>query len=155
MASKKSSFTTKKPWALKMQQPAQVVIETLTTQKGPNYPPGRMLIATPMAIDKLLRQIPEGSLLTTAALRQQLAEEYNADYTCPLTTGIFLRIAAEYANEQLLQGATDVSPFWRVVRDDYSLIDKLPGGVERQAELLAAEGYTFAPKGKSGLRVKV
>ena len=60
--------------------------------------------------------------------------------TCPITTGIFVRIAAEAAEEQLEQGIERVTPYWRVVRDDGSLIARFPGGAAR----LRAEGHDFA-----------
>lgn len=149
----KTSLKSRTPWAEKMKKPAQCVVEILTEDKSKAYPAGRMLIPTPKAVDAIVSTIPKGELLTTDRLRKILAAQNNADYTCPLTTGIFLRIAAEYAEEQLAGGAKNVSPYWRVIRDDGSLIDKLPGGVEHQAELLGNEGFTFIPKGKKNLRV--
>jgi alkylated DNA nucleotide flippase Atl1 len=154
MAKTPNKFTTKKPWAEKMKYPAEPVIEVLNEQKGPAYLAGRMLIGTPMAIDEIVKGIPKGELMTAGKLRAIMADKFNADYACPMTTGIFLRIAAEYANEQMNNGVKSVTPFWRVIRDDGSLIDKLPGGIEHQAELLAKEGFTFVPKGKSNFRVK-
>jgi len=141
-------------WAEKMKKPAAPVVEVLEEQKGPIYPPGRMLIATPVAIDEVIRTIPKGELLTSSKLRNKLAAMYNADYACPMTTGIFLRIVGEYAEEQRTSGVKDIAPYWRVVRDDGSLIDKLPGGINHQAALLANEGFTFKPKGKNNLLVK-
>ncbi len=141
-------------WADKMKKPAAPFVEVVEEQKGPVYPPGRMLIATPIAIDDIVRTIPKGELLTSGKLRNMLAAKYDADYACPMTTGIFLRIAAEYAEEQRSGGVKNITPYWRVIRDDGSLIDKLPGGVTHQAELLAKEGFTFQPKGKNNLRVK-
>ena len=154
MAKTPNKFTTTKPWAEKMKHPAEPVIEVLNEQKGSAYPAGRMLIGTPMAIDEIVKCIPKGELMTAGKLRAIMAEKFDADYACPMTTGIFLRIAAEYANEQMNNGVKSVTPFWRVIRDDGSLIDKLPGGIEHQAELLAKEGFTFVPKGKSNIRVK-
>lgn len=151
MATKLKSRT---PWAEKMKKPAACTVEVLVDTKSATYPPGRMLIPTPVAVDEIVRTIPKGEVLTTGRLRQVLAAKNDADYTCPMTTGIFLRIAAEYAEEQRLNGVKKISPYWRVIRDDGSLIDKLPGGISHQAELLSTEGFTFTPKGKKNLRVK-
>lgn len=109
-----------------------------------------MLISTPLDIDKAVREIPKGKLLTMSALRQKLAAAQGADYTCPLTTGIFLRIAAEAAEEERALGQADIAPWWRVVRDDGTANDKLPGKGPLQIELLAEEGIHFAPKPRSG-----
>ena len=46
-------------------------------------------------------------------MRNDLAIEYGADFTCPMTTGIFLRIVAEYNYENLSKKGTEISPFWR------------------------------------------
>gem|GEM_PF-4701258 len=40
-------------------------------------------------------------------------------------------------------GREDITPYWRVVRDDGSLNEKFPGGVEVQAERLKEERYTI------------
>jgi alkylated DNA nucleotide flippase Atl1 len=62
-----------------------------------------------------------------------------------LTTGIFIRIAAEAAEEDARKGKTRITPYWRVVKDDGSLNPKFPGGVKRQAEKLRAEGHRIVP----------
>ncbi len=114
-------------------------VEVLTTARGGNFPPGKMLISTPLEIEAIVRRIPEGRVLTLGALRGALARSHKADYTCPITTGIFLRIVGEAAEEERAAGKSSVAPYWRVVRDDGTLIDKLPGGDVAQARRLAAE----------------
>lgn len=117
-------------------------VEVLTEPKGANYPPGRMLISSPREIAEVVAGIPQGAVMTMSALRRALADRHDADYTCPLTTGIFLRIAAEASDEE--NGAL---PYWRVVRDDGKLLDKLPGGTVAQAQHLKAEGHKITVKG--------
>ncbi len=114
---------------------------TLTTPKGSNYPAGTMLIASPTVITAVLAHVPAGRVVTSSALRAALAQAYDADYTCPMTTGIFLRMAAESADAA---GAGDAVPWWRVVRDDGGLNDKLPGGAAGQARHLAREGVAVS-----------
>lgn len=154
MAKPERKFKSRTPWAEKMKKPAAPYIEVIAEQKSKAYPAGKMLIPTPVAVDDIVRSIPKGELLNTQHLRQILAEKFDADYACPMTTGIFLRIAAEYAEEQRSEGVKNITPYWRVIRDDGSLIEKLPGGIQHQAELLAKEGFTFQPKGSKNLRVK-
>lgn len=118
---------------------------------------GLMLIPVPLDLDVLIRRVPSGRLVTVDALRDRLAREHGADFTCPLVTGIFLRIVAEAAEEEVAQGKdrAQVTPWWRVVKRDGALNPKFPGGTARQAELLVAEGHTLAPsRGKSPPRVK-
>ena len=89
-----------------------------------------------------------GFLRTLHTYPQHLALRYGADYTCPLTTGIFLRVVGEAAEEERAARGGDVAPYWRVVRDDGALIDTLPGGTEAQARRLVAEDVTVLFLGK-------
>ena len=116
---------------------AQPHVKTLTDAKGSNYPPGRMLIASPLAVQDEVATVPAGRVITAPQLRARLARRFGADYTCPITTGIFLRIVAEAALEEARAGEV---PVWRVVSENGALLDKLPGGPERQAARLTAEG---------------
>ncbi|MBX3102985.1 MAG: MGMT family protein [Bacteroidetes bacterium] len=120
-------------------------VEVLAAQLGPAYPPGKLLISEPLALQAVIREVPEGKVLTLGSLRTRLARDMDADYTCPMTTGIFLRILAEAADEE---ARTDV-PWWRVVRDNGQLIDKLPGGTARQAGYLQDEGVSLLLRGKT------
>lgn len=79
--------------------------------------------------------------MTVSEIRRRLAIEFSADVTCPLTTGIFIRIVAEAAEENRAGGRKRVTPYWRVVRDDGTLNPKFPGGVTNQAKYLRAEGF--------------
>jgi len=108
-----------------------------------------MLIPTPKLVDELIRRVPKGKLATVGELRRKLAVDFKADVTCPLTTGIFLRIAAEAAEEDRAQGRKRVTPYWRVVKDDGSFNPKLPGGVTQQTRTLRAEGFEVSTSGKS------
>ena len=131
--------------------------EKLHTKQEPRVvddPRGRMLIPRPLDVDALIRKVEKGKLATVNQLRGRLAKEHGADLTCPLVTGIFLRIAAEVAEEDLRQGAKQITPYWRVVRMDGSLNERFPGGTEAQAARLKEEGHTIVPgKGKKPPRV--
>src|SRR6187549_1233703 len=105
-------------------------VEVLEVAKGPGYPPGRMLVSSPLEVDAVIRRIPEGRVLTIGALRANLARNHKADYTCAMTTGIFLQIVAEAAEEERPARGGAVAPYWRVVENDGKLNEKLPGGVE-------------------------
>lgn len=115
---------------------------------------GTMLIPTPKLVDNLIRKIPKGKLVTVGELRRKLAAEFHADVTCPLTTGIFVRIAAEVAEEDRANGRQRLTPYWRVIKDDGSINPKFPGGPEEQAKHLRAEGFAFVRKGNKPPAVK-
>jgi alkylated DNA nucleotide flippase Atl1 len=119
-------------------------VKVLAEAKSTAFPAGKMLIASPLAVQRIVDTIPSGRVMTFSALRAALATQYGADYTCPITTGIFFRIVADAAEEERMLGAATVVPWWRVVRDDGSLFEKLPGGAARQAKALRAEGWRAA-----------
>jgi len=106
---------------------------------------GRMLIPKPLDVDALVRRVQRGKLATVDQIRERLARDFGADLTCPLTTGIFLRIAAEAAEEDASRGERDITPYWRVIKGDGSLNEKLPGGVEAHAQHLRNEGHAIEP----------
>lgn len=116
---------------------------------------GKMLIPRPLDVDALMRKIQKGKLATVNQIREWLAKDSNVDTTCPLTTGIFIRIATEAAEEDLGRGEEKITPYWRVLKADGRLNEKFPGGVEAQAARLRGEGHSIEPgKGKKPPRVK-
>ena len=109
----------------------------------------RILIPKPLDVDALIRRVPEGKLVTDEQIRARLAKDYHADKTCSKVTGIFIRIAAEAAEEDLTRGHGQVTPYWRGVKKDGTLNPKFPGGVEAQSARLREEGHTIkAGKGR-------
>ena len=85
----------------------------------------KVLVPTPLMADEVIRKVPKGKLITTNQIRQILAKPFKADSTCPLTLGIFLRIISEAAEEDRQNGKNQITPYWRVVKDDGSLKSKV------------------------------
>ena len=142
-------------WRAKLEKEQEPKVVDVPPKMAKRFGTGKMLIATPLLVDALMRQVPQGKLVTIGQIRERLAKDFCADSTCPLTTGIFLRIAAETAEEDLRMGRKEITPYWRVVRDDGSLNERFPGGVEAQSEHLKEEGHIIEPgKGKKPPRVK-
>ncbi len=116
---------------------------------------GTLLIPKPLDVDALVRKVEKGKLVTLGQIRGRLAGEHGADDTCPLCAGIFLRIAAEAAEEDSSKGVADITPYWRALKGDGRLNEKFPGGVEAQAARLEEEGHTIEPgRGKKPPKVK-
>ena len=137
-----NTFTSRTRWREKLQKPQEPKIVKVPPKMS-RFGKGTMLIPTPKLVDALIRKVPKGKLVTVSELRRRLAADFAADVTCPLTTGIFVRIAAEAAEEDRANGRARVTPYWRVVKDDGSLNPKFPGGVDNQAQYLRDEGFTL------------
>lgn len=78
-------------------------------------------------VDAIIRRVEKGKLVTITQLRERLAKDCNADSACAKVTGIFVRIVAETAEEDLKEGREEedeITPYWRVVKKDGSLNEK-------------------------------
>jgi hypothetical protein len=129
---------TRKSWREKMDNPN---LPKVVKRAGGET----MLVPSPREVDAVIRTVRKGSVTTVSRIREFLAGKYSADVTCPLTTGIFVRIAAEAAEEDASAGKSKITPYWRVLKDDGSLNPKFPGGSGRQAERLRDEGHKILP----------
>jgi hypothetical protein len=109
---------------------------------------GKMVIPAPLEVDSLMKQVPRGRLVTINELRAALATRHKASFACPLTTGIFAWIAAHAAAEAKRDGAKRITPYWRTLKNGGELNPKYPGGVQRVAKRLKAEGHQVVRKGK-------
>ena len=96
----------RKTWVEKRNSSREAEVEVLQKSFADIEAGEKMLIPTPQIVDAYIRAIPKGKESTMAQMRIDLAAEYHADKTCPLTSGIFLRIVAEAAHEELAQGKT-------------------------------------------------
>jgi len=136
-----SKFSSKVPWREKLERQQEPKIVQIPPRMQVRFGKGTMVIPKPLDVDALIREIPEGKLVTVTVLRERLAKQYKVDVTCPLTTGIFIRIAAEAAEEERRAGKTTVTPYWRVLSHEGRLNPRFPGGVEAQKRKLLAEGH--------------
>lgn len=107
-----------------------------------------VVIPAPIEVDEIMRKVPEGKVTTINEIRSALAKKHSATIGCPITTGIFARIAAEVAAEALAQGKKDITPYWRTLKEGGVINEKYPGGVEAQKKLLENEGHKIIQKGK-------
>ena len=105
----------------------------------------RMLIAPPLAYDAIMKMVPEGKVVTADRIRDYLAVKHDADFTCQLTAGIFINIAAHASVER---GGENPTPFFRTLKKDGELNGKYPEGFEGQRLMLEMEGHTVIQKGK-------
>lgn len=109
---------------------------------------GVMVIPAPREVDALMKQIPRGKLTTINELRSALAKKHEADFACPITTGIFSWIAAHAAAEDAAAGRKRITPYWRTLKTSGEINPKYPGGLPALRKLLRAEGHKLVQRGK-------
>lgn len=126
----------------------QIITDEASIQK---YGGNRMYFAPPLAYDCIMKTIPYGKVVTVGEIRAYLARTNGADFTDPITAGIFVSIAA-WASFQRTGNET---PYWRTLKAGGELNPKYPGGVEAQKAKLEAEGHTIVQKGRKNIRFYV
>jgi len=143
-----SKFTSKTSWRQKLERQQEAKFVEIPP-KMQYLGKGTMVIPRPLDVDALIRKVRQGKVVTVPQLREELAKRNHVDAACPLTTGIFIRIAAEAAEEERRAGAKTVTPYWRVLSSEGGLNPKFPGGVAAQKRRLSAEGHRISrPHGK-------
>ncbi len=146
---------TRKSWREKLEKEQEPRIVKILPKMRKRFGTGKMLIPRPLDVDALIRKVKKGKLVTQDEIRKRLARDFKVNVTCPITTGIFVRIAAEAAEEDRRTGKKRITPYWRVLKADGRLNEKFPGGVRAQATHLRKEGHKIQPgKGKKPPRVK-
>lgn len=126
----------------------QVIADQKSIEK---YGGNRMYFAPPMDYDRVMRQIPYGKVISIGEIRAHFARISGADFTEPITAGIFVSIAA-WASHQRTE---DKTPYWRTLKANGELNAKYPGGIEAQKKMLEAEGHTIIRKGRTNFRYYV
>ena len=111
----------------KFEKRTNIEVKSITKSFWGNPNGSKMLIPSPNIIQKYIDQSEFGDKLDIKTMRKDLAVEYNADFTCPLTTGIFLKIVAEYNHEKFLENKEieNICPFWRIIEPKSNLAQKL------------------------------
>lgn len=126
----------------------QIVTDEKTIKK---YGGERMYFAPPIDYDRVMKRIPAGKLTTVGSIREHFARQNDADFTEPITAGIFVSIAAWASHQR----DHDETPYWRTLKAKGELNPKYPGGVAAQREKLEAEGHTIVERGRKNLRYYV
>lgn len=110
-----------------------------------------MYFALPMAYDEVMKKVPYGKIITVGEIRDYFAKKNNADFTDPITAGIFTSIVA-WASYQRKE---DETPYWRTLKANGELNPKYPEGIELQKKLLEKEGHTIIQKGRTNIKYYV
>lgn len=123
----------------------QIATDEATVKK---YGGERMYFAPPLAYDEIMKTVPYGKLITVGMIREYLAAKNGADFTDPITAGIFVSIAA-WASYQRAENET---PYWRTLKANGELNAKYPGGAEAQKIKLESEGHTVITRGRTNIK---
>lgn len=91
-----------------------------------------MYLAPPIDYDKVMKKVPYGKVITVGEIRKYFAELSGADFTEPITAGIFVSIVA-WASYQRFE---DETPYWRTLKANGELNAKYPNGIEAFRETL-------------------
>ena len=144
----------RKSWQEKLDDDKDLprVVE-ITDSMSKRWGEGTVCIPAPREVDEIMRRVPTGRLITVNQIRDLVARRHGATIGCPITTGIFISIAARAADEAVAEGLMDTTPYWRTLKSKGELNEKYPGGVEAQAAHLEAEGHTI-DRSKKTPRVK-
>lgn len=126
----------------------QIVKDEKTIKK---YGGTKMFFAPPIYYDRLIKKVPSGKLVTVSQIRNYFAKENKADFTDPMTAGIFINIVA-WASYQRTE---KITPYWRVLKSDGELNTKYPEAIELQKCLLEKEGHTIISKGTKNIKYYV
>ena len=123
--------------------------QTITDEASiKKYGGDRMYFAPPIDYDAVMKKIPIGKVITVGEIREYFAKKSDADFTEPITAGIFVSIAA-WAS---YQRKDDETPYWRTLKAKGELNEKYSGGVMAQKERLEEEGHTIIQKGRKNIR---
>lgn len=127
-------------------------IQIITDRKSiEKYGGSKMYFAPPLDYDRVMKRVPYGRVTTVGEIRKYFAKRSSADFTDPITAGIFVSIAA-WASDQR---SGDETPYWRTLKANGELNEKYPGGIESQKEKLEAEGHAILSRGRKNIRYYV
>lgn len=126
--------------------------QTITDEASiEKYGGNRMYFAPPIDYDTVMKKVPLGKVITVGKIREHFAKQSGADFTEPITAGIFVSIAA-WASYQRSDNET---PYWRTLKANGELNEKYPGGALAQKEKLENEGHVVVQKGRKNIRYYV
>ena len=58
-------------------------------------------IPAPKEVDEIMKRVPDGKVITINQIRETLARKHGTTICCPLSTGMFVWVAAHAAEEAL------------------------------------------------------
>ena len=114
-------------WTEKFNRQYKEKIKKLTINFADIKKGETMLVSSPVSIAKYIKKITKGKKKTVNEMREALAKKAKANKTCPVSTGIFLRIAVEASLEEQSKKKLKKPklPFWRIIDEKSTIAKKL------------------------------
>lgn len=142
-------MATKKSWREKLADSKDLPkVVKINENMSKRWGTGTVVIPAPMEINEIMKEVPEGKLITINEIREKLAKRHGATIGCPITTGIFAWIAAHAAEEDASERKKDITPYWRTLKSGGVINEKYPGGIDNIKALLKSEGHNVVKRGK-------
>ncbi|MBO3842960.1 MAG: MGMT family protein [Candidatus Brockarchaeota archaeon] len=108
----------------------------------------KVVLVNPSEVVEAMKKVPKGRLITIVEICRKIARRHRVKACCSLTTGIFIMIAANAAEEAAKEGRDLNVPYWRTLKSGGFLNEKYPGGAEAHRKLLEKEGFKIIWKGR-------
>ncbi|MEM3466811.1 MAG: MGMT family protein [Thermoproteota archaeon] len=108
----------------------------------------KVVLVNPSEIVEVMKKVPKGKLITIVEICKKIARKHRVKACCTLTTGIFIMIAANAAEEAAKEGRDLGIPYWRTLKAGGFLNEKYPSGAENHRKLLEKEGFKTIQKGR-------
>ncbi len=132
-------------------KPVKIVRELPDGVKNWAPPGGSMVVSSPREVNELMALVPLGQVITLDELRDALATRHGTSIACPVSTAIFINIAAQAAQDWQAMGRDDTIAWWRTLKSGGALNERYPGGTDAQAAKLESEGHVIVTKGRKRL----
>lgn len=126
----------------------QIITDKKSIEK---YGGNTMYFAPPIDYDKVMKKVPYGKVITVGEIRKHFAKLSGADFTEPITAGIFVSIVAWASHQR----SCDKTPYWRTLKANGELNSKYPNGIQAQKQKLESEGHIIIQKGSKNIRYYV
>ncbi|HEU65310.1 MAG TPA: MGMT family protein [Chloroflexi bacterium] len=107
-----------------------------------------IVLVNPSEVVAIMKQVPEGNLITIVEICRQIARNHDVKGCCSLTTGIFIMTVANAVEEARKEGKSLDIPYWRTLKAGGFLNEKYPGGQEAHKKLLEGENFKVIARGK-------
>jgi hypothetical protein len=107
-----------------------------------------VVLVNPSAIVAIMKQVPEGRLITIVEICGKIGKQHHVKACCSLTTGIFVMTTANAVEEAGKEGRSLDIPYWRMLKAGGLLNEKYPGGQEAHKRLPERENFRVVARGK-------